>query len=89
MMKSNNKGVSLVEVIVAIALFSLLIIPITLKLISSMEINTKSKEKQYVKDYAEYTMEYFKGYNFEGLPYLENADPMTDNPQTKQIVLVV
>lgn len=87
MMKSNNKGVSLVEVIVAIALFSLLIIPITLKLISSMEINTKSKEKQYVKDYAEYTMEYFKGYNFEGLPYLENADPMTDNPQTKQIVI--
>lgn len=71
---SKNKGISFIELLIAITIFSILIIPITTKLISSMEINSKSKEKQYVSDFAEQAMEYFKSYDFENVPTLTDED---------------
>lgn len=60
MAKINNKGFSLVEVIVAIAIFAILIIPLTTQLISAVNTNTKTTKKQYAVEMAEELMESFK-----------------------------
>lgn len=60
MAKINNKGFSLVEVIVAIAVFAILIIPLTTQLISAVNTNKKTTKKQYAVEMAEELMENFK-----------------------------
>ena len=42
MTKKNNKGFSLIEVIIAVAVFAILIVPLTSQLISAVNINKKS-----------------------------------------------
>ncbi len=61
MKKLNNKGFSIVEIIIAIAVFVVLIIPVINQLGSSMKIAANSKKQQKGSEYAEYIMEYFKG----------------------------
>lgn len=56
----NNKGFSLVEVIVAVAVFAILIVPLTSQLITAIKTNTKSTKKQYAVEKAEELMESFK-----------------------------
>ena len=47
MVKSNNKGFSLVEIIIAAAIFAILIYPITNALITATKTGTTSTKKQY------------------------------------------
>ena len=56
----NNKGFSLVEVIVAVAVFAILIVPLTSQLITAIKTNTSSTKKQYAVEKAEELMESFK-----------------------------
>ncbi len=92
MAKNNNKGISFVEVIISITIFAILMIPITTKLISSMNINTRTKERQYVTAYAEQAMEYFKGYDFDNIPMLKDADgvsvPLSSTGKEEKTVTV-
>lgn len=60
MVKSNNKGFSLVEVIIAAAVFAILLYPITTALISAVNINKTSTKKQYAVETAEEILESFK-----------------------------
>lgn len=60
MAKNNNKGYSLIEIIVAVAVFAILIIPLTTQLISSVNTNNQSKKKQYAVEVAEEVMETVK-----------------------------
>jgi len=60
MLKKKNKGFSMVEIIISIAIFAILMIPIVSALISSMKNTTKAKNLQYRNDYAENLMEYVK-----------------------------
>lgn len=60
MTKKDNKGFSLIEVIIAVAVFAILIVPLTSQLISAININRKSTKKQYAIDKAEQIMESFK-----------------------------
>ena len=53
MVKSNNKGFSLVEIIIAAAIFAILIYPITNALITATKTGTKSTKKQYAVEKAE------------------------------------
>ncbi len=64
MAKNNNKGFSLVEVIVAIAVFAILIVPLTSQLIGAIRTNETSKKKQYAIEKAEEIMEQFKVCDF-------------------------
>lgn len=66
MAKNNNKGFSLVEVIIAVAVFAILIAPLTAQLISAINVNTKSTKKQYAIEKAEEIMESFKTANMNG-----------------------
>lgn len=64
MAKNNNKGFSLVEIIIAIAVFAILIVPLTTQLISAIGVNKDSTKKQYAIEKAEGIMENFKVCSF-------------------------
>lgn len=59
MRRTNNKGFSLVELVVAIAVLSILITPIIDKLMASLNISAKAKESQYAYQNAAYVYDYF------------------------------
>ena len=56
----NNKGFSLVEVLIAVAVMALLISPIIMQTLTSLNTNKRAKERQQVIDNADMIMEYFK-----------------------------
>ena len=59
MVKSNNKGFSLVELIIAAAVFAILVYPITNALIAATKTTSTSTKKQYAVEKAEEIMENF------------------------------
>lgn len=59
MRRTNNKGFSLVELVVAIAVLSILITPIINKLMASLKISARAKESQYAYENAAYVYDYF------------------------------
>lgn len=75
MKKLNDKGFSLVEIIVAVAIFVVLIIPVIKQLASGMSIASESKQKQQSVEYAEYIMEYFKSASLDDI----GKDNLFDN----------
>jgi len=60
MKRRNNKGFSLVELLIAVAVMALLITPIIVQLAHTLETSAQAKEKQYTDENAEYVMEYFR-----------------------------
>lgn len=65
MTKNSNKGFSLIDVIIAVAVLSLLVTPILLQLIQTLNTSAEAKERQYAVDNAQYVLEYFQAENFE------------------------
>ena len=59
MRRTNNKGFSLVELVVAIAVLSILITPIINKLVASLKLSARAKESQYAYQNAAYVYDYF------------------------------
>lgn len=60
MAKLNNKGFSLVELIIAISVFTFMVIPIISQLMVTMRIGDRSRGLQEQSEYAQDIMEYFK-----------------------------
>ena len=60
MVKLNNKGFSLVEIIIAAAVFAILVYPISTALMTATKTTTTSTKKQYAVEKAEEIMENFK-----------------------------
>lgn len=60
MAKKNNKGFALVEIVIAIAILTILLTPIIKQLAQTMSLNKRSKVQQYASEDAEYILEYFK-----------------------------
>ena len=63
MTKPNNKGFNLIDVVIAVAILSLLVTPILFQVIQSLNTSAQGKEKQYVIDNAEYVLGYFQSTN--------------------------
>ncbi|SEQ18196.1 hypothetical protein SAMN02910369_01343 [Lachnospiraceae bacterium NE2001] len=63
----NNRGFSLVDVLIAVAVMALLISPIVVQTFTAIDTNQKSKEKQVVIDNADMVMEYFKSTSLKNL----------------------
>lgn len=63
----NNKGMSLVEVLVAITILAIVTGPILQTFVSSMRYNAKAKEQQRITTVAQSVMEGFKAYDIEEL----------------------
>lgn len=60
MKKVNDKGFSFVEIMIALVIFTILLIPIISQLMTSMRVSREAKQKQYATDYSESVIEYFK-----------------------------
>ena len=58
MAKNNNKGFSIAELIVAIAIMTLLLTPILRSLTATLATNRRTKEQQYAVENAEYVLQY-------------------------------
>ncbi len=71
--KLNNQGLSLVEVLVAVAILALVTGPILKGFVSAISYNAKAKEKQRVTTAAQSIMEGFKAYDIEELCWQFNG----------------
>ena len=60
MRKSNNKGFSLIEVIVAAAVLTILAVPIVKQLAKALQNNATAKERQAAVESADKLLEYFQ-----------------------------
>lgn len=60
MQNNKNKGFSIVEVVIALAIFAILMLPIVSSLAGSMKNTTKAKTVQYRNEFTENLMEYAK-----------------------------
>lgn len=65
--KLNNKGMSLVEVIIAITILGLVTVPVLHSMTTAMVYNQKARIRQEMTLTAESIMETFKGYDLEEL----------------------
>ncbi len=72
MRKLDNKGLSLLELLIAIAVMALLLSPIMLQLIQSVNLSGQAKERQYVTDSANETIEYIRKYDQKELVVGDN-----------------
>jgi prepilin-type N-terminal cleavage/methylation domain-containing protein len=60
MVRKKNKGFSLIEVIVAVAILSLLMAPIISQVIQTLNTSAQAKERQYAVENAEYVLNYMQ-----------------------------
>ncbi len=67
MRKKNNSGFSIVEVLIALAIFLILMLPITKGIIQALNMTTGSKELQYRNEFAEGIMEHVKSVDIDEL----------------------
>ena len=65
--KLNNRGMSLVEVIISITILSIVVVPTLHAISSAMSYNLKSRRRQEATLAGESIMESFKGYDIEKL----------------------
>ena len=75
MTKRNNKGFSIVDSIIAVAVLTILITPILYQVIHTMNTSRQAKERQYVLDNAQYVMTFFQSTKDEGLYKVDPVDP--------------
>ncbi|MBR6223520.1 MAG: hypothetical protein IKQ71_08780 [Lachnospiraceae bacterium] len=74
-LKGNNKGISLIELTIAVCMMSILVVPIVFQLISSVRSNTRSKERQKVTEASDYVLEYFQKEDKLKLDSCTSTDP--------------
>ena len=59
---SSNKGFSLVEIIVAIAILAVIVLPLLNAFVTSSKLNVRSKDKLMAVETAKNIMEEMRGY---------------------------
>ena len=57
---NNNKGFSLVEIMIAIAILTILLVPIMQQFSQTMSVSRTAKQQQYANESATYSLECFK-----------------------------
>ena len=67
MRKMNNKGFSMVEILIAITIFAVLMVPIIGAIISSLKSTTDAKTLQYRNEFVENVVEYVKQDSLENI----------------------
>jgi len=77
MMRKYNKGVTLVEVLIALAIFLILMLPLVSSLITSVKTTDSGKEFQSRNDFAEVLMEDVKN---------ASIDDLKDSTKAKKIL---
>lgn len=67
MAKNRNKGFSLIEVIIGVAVLTILLTPVVKQLAQTMRTNRLAKEQQYANESATYALEYAQKTSFNEL----------------------
>jgi prepilin-type N-terminal cleavage/methylation domain-containing protein len=77
----NNKGLTLVEVMISITIFSIMIVPIITQMNTLLKSNSRAKVSQAETDYATRVMEQFKEGDSSVVDLLtdEDGDPLEDS----------
>ena len=70
----NNKGMSLVEVLIAVAILAVVAAPLLKSFVSATQYNAKAKEKQRLTTAAQSIMEGFKSFDIEELCWQFSGD---------------
>ena len=65
--KLNNRGMSLIEILVAIIILAVVTGPLLHSFVTAIKLNSKAKEQQRVITAAQSIMEGFKAYTLEEL----------------------
>ena len=78
MTKLNNKGISLVELLIEVAVMALLISPIILQTATTLNTSAASKERQYAVESAEEVIEYFRKTDSKDIASMGDADGVVD-----------
>ena len=73
MARNKNKGFTLIEVVIAIAILTILITPILKQFSATMYTNRKAKEQQHANENAEYVLEYYQKSSMEVLESVDNT----------------
>ncbi len=73
--KRNNKGMSLVEVMVGIVILGIVTGPLLHSFVSALRYNQRAKERQRTTTAAQSIMEGFKAYDIEELCWQFSGDP--------------
>ena len=73
--KLNNRGLSLVEVMVGIVILGIVTGPLLHSFVSAMRYNQRAKERQRTTTAAQSIMEGFKAYDIEELCWQFSSDP--------------
>ncbi len=90
MKKANNRGVSLIEILIAVVVFTICITPIVMQLTTGIRIGNKAKDQQAATDYAKSIAETMKqmqlqeGYDSTNLSSLESALNITSGSMSAQ-----
>ncbi len=85
MVRKKNSGFSLVEVVVAVAILTLLIAPILTQVTQTLNTSAAAKEKQYATENAEYVLNYMQEVSVAKLKILNGklGTTVTTNPSGK------
>ena len=80
MARKNNKGFSVVEIVIAIAILSLLLVPIVTQISQTLKTSRMAKQQPYVTDDAVYLMEDFQKSSMDELELKYGAP--AEKPET-------
>ena len=67
--KNNRKGVTLFEVMIALALFAIIIVPVMRSFVTAMTVNKRSREVMVATDVAQIVMEGITGKTYQEVVY--------------------
>ncbi len=81
--RENNRGITLIELVIAVAMLSILIVPITLQLVSSISSNARSRERQGITETSDYVLEFFQKTKKVDLDRMKSDDPEVQFEPTK------
>lgn len=84
MNKQNNKGFTLVEIIVAIAVLGVIVVPLLRGFVTTSALNQKSKQMMMASNAAQTIMEQFTGCTIEEVHNALVADPVS-NPFVRNL----
>jgi prepilin-type N-terminal cleavage/methylation domain-containing protein len=73
MTKNRNKGFSLIEVIVGVAVLTILLTPVVKQLAQTMQTNRLAKEQQYANESATNVLEYAQKTSFKDLKTVKTS----------------
>ncbi len=79
MKKQNNKGFSLIELLIAVAVMTILITPIISQLFMTVKVSSEAKEKQYVVDSVDNVLENFRNIDENKIKAAGDPAPYVDS----------